>query len=154
MHVVKFYVYISPVSHAGSRIVFWDSFVNLLNARTPTFYLNCQCKYLVHPIVEYGNVIWGSHYILDPQKLERLQCKATRIIPSLYDLPYNDRLRNLQCLPSLQYRQCRSDLIFLCTYIRYSMILIRIGCFLIFIHKRSQQENLQTPFKVCIYIYL
>ena len=57
-------------------------------------------KSLVHPIVEYSNVIVPISYILDQQKLERIQHKANRIIPSLSGLLYNDRLRNL-CLLSL-----------------------------------------------------
>jgi len=40
----------------------------------------------VHPIIEYDNVIWGPSYILDNQKIERIQCKATRMIPSISQL--------------------------------------------------------------------
>jgi len=35
---------------------------------------------LVCPIIEYNNVLWGPTYILDKQKLERIQRKAIRII--------------------------------------------------------------------------
>jgi len=35
---------------------------------------------LVHPIIEYDNVLWGPTCIFDNQKLE---CKATRLIPSI-----------------------------------------------------------------------
>ena len=59
-----------------------------------------------------SNVIWGPHYILDQQKLERIQRKATRLIPSFHGLPYIDRLRNLH-LPSLQHQRHRGDMIFL-----------------------------------------
>ena len=80
--------------------MFWDSFVNLLNARTPIFYLHCINLNLVLPIVEYGNVIWGPTLHSGSVELEHIQCKATRIIPSLHGLPYNDRLKNL-CLATL-----------------------------------------------------
>ena len=70
------------------------------------------CKSLVRPIVEYANVIWGPHYIPDQQKVEWIQCKATRIIPSFHGLTYNDRMKNLS-LPSLQYRWRRGDSIFI-----------------------------------------
>ena len=33
---------------------------------------------LVRPIVEYNNVLWGPSYILDNQKIERIQRKATK----------------------------------------------------------------------------
>ena len=59
-------------------------------------------KSLVCPIVEYANVIWGPHYILDQQKVEQIQRKATRIIPSLHGSTYNNRMRILS-LPPLQY---------------------------------------------------
>ena len=61
-------------------------------------------KTLVRPIVEYNNVIWGPSYTLDNQKLERMQRKATRMIPSINHLSYYDRLRHLN-MPSLQHRR-------------------------------------------------
>ena len=54
---------------------------------------------LVRPIIEYNYVKWGPIYILDNQKLERIQHKATRIIPPINHLSYHDRLRYL----NLQY---------------------------------------------------
>jgi len=50
---------------------------------------------LVRPIIEYT-------YILGNQKLERIQHKAHRMIPSINHLSYHNRLRYLN-LPSLQY---------------------------------------------------
>ena len=51
-------------------------------------------KSMVQPILEYGNVIWGPHYVLDQCKLEGVQQHATKlaIIPSLRDESYIDRL--------------------------------------------------------------
>ena len=69
-------------------------------------------KTLVRPIVEYNNIIWGPSHILDNQKVERIQRRATRIIPSLNHLSYHDRLKHLN-LPSLQHRRRRGDLIYL-----------------------------------------
>ena len=69
-------------------------------------------KTLVRPIIEYNNVLWGPFYVLDNQKTERVQRKATRIIPSISHLSYYDRLRHLN-LPSLQHCQRRGDLIYL-----------------------------------------
>ena len=70
-------------------------------------------KSLVRPIIEYNNVLWGPFYVSDNQKIERIQRKATRIIPSISHLSYHDRLRHLN-LPSLQHRRRRGDLI--CLY--------------------------------------
>ena len=67
---------------------------------------------LVRPIIEYNNILWGSSYILDNQKLEKVQRRATRMISSITHLPYLDRLRHLN-LPSLQHRRRRGDLIYL-----------------------------------------
>jgi len=57
-------------------------------------------KTLVRLIAELNNVIWGPFYILDNQKIERVQHRATRMIPSISQLPYQDRLKHLN-LPSL-----------------------------------------------------
>ena len=38
---------------------------------------------LVCAIIEYNNVIWGPFYKLDNQKIEQVQCRATRMIPTL-----------------------------------------------------------------------
>ena len=66
-------------------------------------YINL-CKSLVRPVIEYGNVIWGPHYILDRHSVEQIQRRATRIFTSLHDTPYCDRLDILK-LPTLQYKR-------------------------------------------------
>jgi len=67
-------------------------------------------KTLVRPSLEYANAIWGPHYITDQKLLERVQRRATKLVPSLKDLPYAERLSHLQ-LPSLCYRRKRGDMI-------------------------------------------
>ena len=67
-------------------------------------------KSLVRPILEYGNCIWGPHFILDQTKIEKIQRRATRLIPSLSQMSYVDCLTSLS-LPSLHYRRRRGDLI-------------------------------------------
>ena len=69
-------------------------------------------KSLVRPILEYGNTIWEPHFVLDRRKLEGVQRRATKLVPSLRDRSYTDRLAMLD-LPSLLYRYRRGDLIFL-----------------------------------------
>ena len=47
-------------------------------------------KLMVRPILEYGNVIWGPHYELDQRKLESVQLRATKLVPSLREESYID----------------------------------------------------------------
>ena len=65
---------------------------------------------LVCPILEDGNVIWNTRYQADKMLVERVQRRATRIIPSIRHLPYTERLEALK-LPSLQHRRRRGDMI-------------------------------------------
>ncbi len=65
---------------------------------------------LVRPLLEYGNVIWSPHLQQHIKALEAVQHRATRLIPGLCDLPYEERLRKLN-LPSLSYRRMRGDMV-------------------------------------------
>ena len=67
-------------------------------------------KALVRPHLEYGNEIWGPFNKADQLLVERVQRRATRLIPSLAGLEYEERLRQLK-LPSLEYRRRRGDMI-------------------------------------------
>lgn len=69
-------------------------------------------KSLVRPHMEYANIIWGPHYVQDTQSLERIQRRATKMIPELKLLSYENRLRKLK-LPSLAHRRRRGDMIFM-----------------------------------------
>ena len=51
--------------------------------------------------MEYANIIWGPHVLLDKRKLERVQCRATKLIHLLSDKSYHYRLMSLD-LPSLE----------------------------------------------------
>ena len=72
----------------------------------------CLYKSLIRPIIEYGNVIWGPHYVIDQQAIEKIQHRATKLIPELRHDSYQERLSKLS-LPSLVYRHQRGDLILL-----------------------------------------
>ena len=66
---------------------------------------------LVRPHLEYANTVWGPHYVTDQQDLEKVQRRATKLIQSIKDLPYeDDRLRKLN-MPSLCHRRLRGDMI-------------------------------------------
>ena len=66
------------------------------------------CTYLVRTILEYANVTWPASFKKYIDKLERVQRRATRLLPELRQLEYQDRLKLLN-LPSLVYRRLRGD---------------------------------------------
>ena len=67
-------------------------------------------KAIVRPNVEYGNTIWYPHLRRDIESIERIQKRATRQIPQLKDLTYNERLKKLK-LPTLAHRRRRGDML-------------------------------------------
>ena len=67
-------------------------------------------KTLVRPHLEYGGCIWGPFSKTYQKTIERVQRRATRLIPGLREKTYTERLRLLD-LPSLYYRRRRGDMI-------------------------------------------
>ena len=67
-------------------------------------------KALVRPHLEYGQSIWYPRLIRQSQSLEKVQRRATKLVPSIRDKTYEERLRILG-LPSLKYRRIRGDMI-------------------------------------------
>ena len=65
---------------------------------------------LIRPKLEYMAVFWSPHKKKDIKKLEKLQRAATKISPSLRNLPYEERLSRLK-LPTLKKRRERGDYI-------------------------------------------
>lgn len=65
-------------------------------------------KALVRPHVEYANVVWYPNYKNDIESIERVQRRATKLLPELRHLPYRDRLKRLR-LPTLLHRRKRGD---------------------------------------------
>ena len=65
---------------------------------------------MVRPHLEYGNVIWCPRFQRDRIEVEKIQRRATKLIPNLRSLPYKDRLVALG-LPSLYYRRRRGDML-------------------------------------------
>ncbi len=64
----------------------------------------------IHPTLEYAAVVWNPHLKKHIEKLEKVQRAATRWVPSLRDLSYEERLKKLQ-LPTLTERRERGDMI-------------------------------------------
>ncbi|CAG2220332.1 unnamed protein product [Mytilus edulis] len=65
---------------------------------------------MVRPHVEYGNTIWYPHLKKDINAVEKVQMRATKLIPDIRHLSYEDRLKVLK-LPSLTHRRRRGDMI-------------------------------------------
>ena len=65
---------------------------------------------LVRPHLEYANPVWNPYLKRHIDMIENIQRRATKLIPGLSDLSYEDRLRRPK-LPSLSYRRSRGDMI-------------------------------------------
>ena len=53
-------------------------------------------KTIVRPHLEFGNVIWGPFNRADQKMLERIQRRATKLVPGIRDLSYPQRLQRLK----------------------------------------------------------
>ena len=60
--------------------------------------------------LEYGQSVWSPYKLKHIDALEAVQRRATKILPSLRNLSYAERLRKLS-LPTLTYRRIRGDMI-------------------------------------------
>ena len=76
---------------------------------------------LIRPIVEYGNVIWYPHLKKVIVAIEKIQRRATRIVPTLRYLQYKERLQHLY-LTTLEVRRVVTYF----KHIRFLMVLMRL----------------------------
>ena len=67
-------------------------------------------KALVRPHIEYAAAVWSPRYISDINIIEGVQRRATRQLPELKSLSYEERLKKLQ-IPTLRFRRLRGDVI-------------------------------------------
>ena len=67
-------------------------------------------KALVRPLVEYAQEVWAPHQRGDIERLEKIQRRATKLIPDISNMSYENRLKSLN-LPTLAYRRQRGDMI-------------------------------------------
>jgi len=68
------------------------------------------CASLVRPQLGYGNAAWRPVYNKDITLLENIQRRSTKLVPSLHDREYADRLKQWK-LPGLHYCRTRGDMI-------------------------------------------
>ena len=73
---------------------------------------NLIYKALVRPQVEYATPVWCPTLKMDINFIEKVQHRATKIVPEISSLSYEERLEHLK-LPTLQYHRLRQDLIFI-----------------------------------------
>jgi len=64
----------------------------------------------VRPHLEYANAVCHPRFKKDMEKLERVQRRATKLIPKFSKMPYENRLKAMK-LPSLVYRRYRGDMV-------------------------------------------
>jgi hypothetical protein len=67
-------------------------------------------KSLVRPHLDYAMPAWSPYMEKDKKMIEKVQARATKLIPSLQHLSYEDRLSQLH-LTTLEKRRQRGDLI-------------------------------------------
>ena len=56
---------------------------------------NLLYKSLVRPHIEYGNIVWSPFQKADINLIENMQRRATRFIPEINKLDYQERLEKL-----------------------------------------------------------
>ena len=81
------------------------SFLDLNEVTLPFLF-----KATVRPVLEYGNCVWGPVLSGDQDKVERVLRRATKMVPAVRGLPYQERLKQLK-MPSMHYRRERGDMI-------------------------------------------
>ena len=67
-------------------------------------------KSLVRPILEYGSPVWSPEAKGSIIDVENVQRRATKLVDSLSNLSYEERMKILN-LPSLEYRRVRGRMI-------------------------------------------
>jgi hypothetical protein len=65
---------------------------------------------LVRPHLEYANQVWCPYLKKHIEAIENVQRRASKQMPGLSSLSYEDRLRKLK-LPTLAYKRSRGDMI-------------------------------------------
>ena len=99
--------------HMQQQVNKANSIMGLIR-RTYTFLDETSFRYLfqalVRPHLEYAEAVWSPFTKKDIDTIEKVQKRATKLIPSLKNMDYPNRLKKLK-MPTLQYRRLRGDMI-------------------------------------------
>ena len=99
--------------HIQQKVNKTNSIMGLIR-RTYTFLDETSFRYLfqalVRPHLEYAEAVWSPFTKKDIHTIEKVQKRATKLIPSLKNMDYPNRLKKLK-MPTLQYRRLRGDMI-------------------------------------------
>ena len=104
---------LSPEGHINKIV--GEGLAIVANIRTTFTHLNEALvrkviESILRPKLEYAQVVWAPHLKKHIQKVERVQRAATKLVPALHDLDYQERL-NMLNLPPLVERRRRGDMI-------------------------------------------
>ena len=67
-------------------------------------------KALVRPHLEFASCVWSPRHKYNKDAIKRVQRRATKLVPGLYNMSYSERLRALN-LETLEFRRRRADLL-------------------------------------------
>jgi hypothetical protein len=99
--------------HIQNQVNKANSIMGLIR-RTYTYLDEQSFKYLfqalVRPHIEYAEAVWSPFKVGDIEKIENVQRRATKQVPTLKNMEYNERLKKLK-MPTLKYRRMRGDMI-------------------------------------------
>jgi len=110
---VRFDSELNFVQHCKEKINTADSYLEIINRNF--IYLDEESfvmlyKSLVRSHLEYANSVWNPHRLGLIKDLEKVQMRATKLVITVKNLTYKDRLKRLK-LPTLKYRCIRGDMI-------------------------------------------
>ncbi|CAC5380825.1 unnamed protein product [Mytilus coruscus] len=67
-------------------------------------------KSIIRSLLEYSTTMWSPYLKKDIRKTEKMQRRATKLVPSIRNLSYVERLKILD-LPTLEYRRDRYNML-------------------------------------------
>ena len=105
-HKLNFDLHIAEKKKLNSMLAFIKNCFMKLNCQS----LSVLIETLVRPHLEYYNQAWHPDFQRHRSNLENAQRRATRLIPSLASLPFEQRLMKLD-LPNLDFRRKRGRMI-------------------------------------------
>lgn len=116
-----------PSSHVAHVVSKANQLLGLIR-RTFT-YMDCSLMKqlftsIIRPHLEYANVVWHPYLKKEIEMVEAVQHRATRMVPGMAKLSYEERLRKMD-LPTLVYRRNRGDAIEAFKYLKGSY---RVDC--------------------------